>query len=480
MWVSVGGMVLVALVAATPESPFPPVLPRGMEPAGPFRWLSEMFGLGRLDPTVLMLVGLLATTTAAIGFILVLREAWHGRISMRTVLVLSVIYVLAVLTLPLLFSRDVYSYGYYGRMVSTYGVNPYVETPRDFDLNSLYRYTYPGWRSTPSVYGPLFTWLSAGITSTTASIQGLITGFQLIAAAACLGTIAIITKVVGRVRPDRAVFAVAAVGLNPIVIFHVVGGGHNDMLVAMFIAAAVGLLFARRELLAAVALGLGMSVKASAVVPLILLIVAVVAAADPERRRVVALKFGGVVAGIWLLLAFPFLQTHNPTLGVLEASQHDSGKAPGQLVVRTMSALGGLVLGDTGSDLGSTAGRLVLMALSAAGVWMIARRVWRDPASREPTSLVAAWGWALLVVVLLAPVLGSLVPRVDPAAPLGAPAGRTARRGAAVRFLHHHRARHRVVADPADLPVGEDAVRAPPGDPAGVLGRPRGPAAAPP
>ncbi|HEY7477741.1 MAG TPA: glycosyltransferase 87 family protein [Actinomycetota bacterium] len=405
--VSVGGMLLVALVAATPSSPFPPVLPRGMEPTGPFRWLADLVGLSSLGPTALMFVGLMATTTAAIGFILVLREAWNGRISMRTVLILSVLYVVAVLTLPLLFSRDVYSYGYYGRMVSTYHVNPYIETPRDFDLNSLYRLTYPGWRSTPSVYGPLFTWLSAGLTWTTKSIEGLITGFQLIAAAAFVGTIAIIARVVTRVRPERAVFAVAVVGLNPIVIFHVVGGGHNDMLLALFVSAAVALLFAKRELLAAVALALGMSVKASAVVPLILLIVAVVAAAEPERRRAVALRFAAVSGGLWLALAFPFLQLQNPTLGLLEASGHDSGKAPGQLVVRGLSAFGSLLLGDTGGDVGATVGRLLLLAMSAIGVFMIARRIWRDPATREPTSLVAAWAWALLVVVLLSPVLGA-------------------------------------------------------------------------
>ncbi len=407
MWVSVAGMVLVALVAATPRSPFPPVLPPGIEPSGPFRWLSDMIGLSRLSATTLMFVGLLATTTAAIGFILVLREAWNGRLSMRTVLTLSVVYILLVLTLPLLFSRDVYSYGYYGRMVSTYGVNPYVETPRDFELNSLFRLTYPGWRGTPSVYGPLFTWLSAGLTSTTSSIQALINGFQLIAAAACVGTLAIIAKVVSRVRPERAVFAVAVIGLNPIVVFHVIGGGHNDMLVALFVAAAVGLLFARRELLAAVALALGMSVKASAVVPILLLIVAVVASAEPERRRAVALKFGGIVSGVWLLLAFPFLQIHNPTLGLIEASGHDSGKAPGQLLVRSLSAAGGLVFGDTGGDVGSNIGRALLMGLSAAAVFMIGRRIWREQGARQPSSLVAAWGWALLVVVLLSPVLGA-------------------------------------------------------------------------
>ena len=87
----------------------------------------------------------------------------------------------------------------------------------------------------------------------------------------------IVARLVQRVRPERAIFAVAVIGLNPIVVFHVVGGGHNDMLVALFVAAAVSFLFARRELATAICLGLGMSVKASAIVPLILLVVAIAA-----------------------------------------------------------------------------------------------------------------------------------------------------------------------------------------------------------
>ena len=64
-------------------------------------------------------------------------------------------------------------------------------------------------------------------------------------------------RLVKKVRPDRAVFAVAVIGLNPIVVYQVVGGGHNDMLVAFFVACAVSCVFAKRDLAAALCLGLG-------------------------------------------------------------------------------------------------------------------------------------------------------------------------------------------------------------------------------
>lgn len=402
---SVLGMASVALVCATPGSPFTPTLPPGMQPFLPMRWLGETIGLGRLDTLGLMIVGLVATTSAALGFLLVLREAWNGRLTMRTVVILSFAYLAVVLMLPLLFSRDVYSYAFYGRMVWTYGANPYVDTPGNFPVNSMYKLTWPGWRVTPSVYGPLFTWISIYMTRILRSPTSIISGYQALAAASAAGTIAIIGRLVTRVRPDRAVFAVALIGLNPIVVFHVVGGGHNDMLVAFFVAAAVALLFARRDLLSAVALGLGMSVKATAVIPLLLLIVAVVASAPPEQRRRVLLTFGGVVGAVWLALALPFLQTQNPTLGILEVSGHDSWMAPGQLVVRLFSGIGGLIGGDPFRGPFAMAARLGLFGMSAVGVVMIARRVWKEPSARTPIALAAAWAWALLIVILPSPVL---------------------------------------------------------------------------
>jgi len=401
------GVLLVAIVSATPRSPYYPVLPDGVQAEGPLRWVADALGLQYLGDAGLMLVGLVAVVGAAFGFILILRESWNRRISMRLVFVLAIAFHILVLTLPLLFSRDVYSYAYYGRIASTYGANPYVLTPKDFPYNSLWHLTWPGWRGTPSVYGPLFTWVSVLMTGVVRSVHSTIRGFQILAAFASIGTMVIVGRLVRRVRPERAVFAVAVIGLNPIVVFHVVGGGHNDMLVALFVAAAVSFLFARRELASAICLGLGMSVKASAVVPLVLLLVAIVATVEPDRRKRVLAKYAAVVGGIWLLLAAPYLQWTNPTLGLFELSGHDSGKAPGQLLVHTLTWVGTTIGGPAFETPATIMAHVLLFGASVVGVWMIARRIWQDPSARRPTAQAAAWGWALLLVILLAPMLGA-------------------------------------------------------------------------
>ena len=57
---SVAGMLLVAIVSATPNSPFYPVLPDGVGAQGPLRWVADLLQLQRLDDAGLMLAGLVA------------------------------------------------------------------------------------------------------------------------------------------------------------------------------------------------------------------------------------------------------------------------------------------------------------------------------------------------------------------------------------------------------------------------------------
>src|SRR6266511_3971092 len=187
----------------------------------------------------------------------VLREAWQGTVSPRTVIGLAVTYHVAVLFLPLLFSRDVYSYAFYGRIAAVYHANPYVATPSNFPSDPLAQYVGPRWVGTPAVYGPLFTLLSSGVARLFGSVGASIAAFRFIAIAASLATIAVLAPLVRMVRPDREAFAVAMIGLNPVVLFQSVASGHNDLLVALAIAGALALVFAGKELPATAALSLG-------------------------------------------------------------------------------------------------------------------------------------------------------------------------------------------------------------------------------
>ncbi|MGA9161307.1 MAG: glycosyltransferase 87 family protein, partial [Actinomycetota bacterium] len=272
---SVASFVLVALVAATPGSPFTPVLPSG--PGGPVRWVAELVGLDALHGSALAAAGVVAVSLAAVAFVLVVRECRRRTISARTVIWLAVGYHVALLFLPLLFSRDVYSYAYYGRIASTYHANPYVATPADYPSDVLATFVGPKWVDTPAVYGALWTQLSALVTRVAEDVNAIVATFRVIAIGASLATVFVVGGLVRRVRPEREAFAVALVGLNPVVLFQSVASGHNDLLVALAVAAALALVFSGRELWATAALALGTIVKVTAAVPLLLWWVAVAA-----------------------------------------------------------------------------------------------------------------------------------------------------------------------------------------------------------
>ena len=390
-------MLVVALVAATPGSPFSPVLPPGAEPSGPFRWLAQLVGLDRVHGSALAAVGVVAVSLAATAFLLVLREAWNGTISGRAVVGLAIAYHAVVLLLPLLFSRDVYSYAYYGRIAATYHANPYVATPADFPGDVLAMYVGPKWVDTPAVYGPLWTQVSALVVRVAESVSAQIIVFRVLAVAASLATVATIGRLTRRVWPAREAFAVAAFGLNPVVLFQSAASGHNDLLVALCVVGALALLVSGRSLLATGVLALGTLVKATAAVPLLLLLVVLAARAPKGRRARVVLPHVGVAAGLAFILGLPFLNAEDPSLGMLELASHEGWLAPSRLFRRTLDAISGDALG--------VVARVVFPVVLLGVLFLIARSLVRRTPSPIPLAEGAGWAWGLLCLMLLGPVL---------------------------------------------------------------------------
>jgi alpha-1,6-mannosyltransferase len=399
--VAVGGSILsvlfVATVASVPRSPYQPVLPASAGPWGPFRWLAEVTGLAGVHGEALVVVSMIAVAVAALAFLSILREAWRGTLSPGAVIGLAVAYHAILLLLPLLFSRDVYSYSYYGRIAGVYHANPYVATPSDYPGDTLAAYVGPRWVQTPAVYGPLFTLISSMLVRVFRSVTSLIVAFRVIAIVASLATMAIVSRLVRKVRPDREAFAVAILGLNPVVLFQSVASGHVDLLVALSIAAALALVFAGRELPATAVLALGTLMKATALIPLALVVAAAVARREPGRRARTLAAHVAVAGGIALLFVLPFIQTHDPSLGMLELAQHQGWLAPSRFFARVLSALAGGAVG--------VVARISFGVAALVAVFLVARALVRRGALVTPAAQGAAWGWSLLFFTLLGPVL---------------------------------------------------------------------------
>lgn len=386
-------ILLMAVVASTPGSPFLPILPAAALPAGPLRWLSGALGLDGIGETALAVLGIVSVVLAAASFALLAFLAWRREVSVRTVAAIAIGGHVVVALLPLLFSRDVYSYAYYGRIAGVYHANPYVSTPADFPRDALSSFVGPKWVGTPAVYGPLWVLVSSGVVRIATNVAAIISIFRMLAIVASLATLGVIAWTVRRLRPERLAFALAAFGANPVILFHSVASGHNDLLVALAIAGALALVTLRRERAATVALALGALIKVTAGVPLLLLVVAVVARRERGERLREAAVHVGLAAAVALAFALPFLQTEDPSLGMLELAGHEGWLAPSRFFHRLLDVV----------SIGWIA-RGAFAAALAVAVWAIARRLARERGG-DVAEVGASWGWGLLFLVLLGPVL---------------------------------------------------------------------------
>lgn len=396
---SVAGILACATFAAAPDSPFQPVLPEGAEPSGPLTAFATAIGVDRLAGSWLIAAGVLSMGLAVAGFLVLLRAIRRGLVGLRTVIVLTMLAnVLVVTMLPLLFSRDVYSYAFYGRIVAVYDGNPYVQTPVEFGSDDLWPLVGPKWVDTPAVYGPAFTSASSLVARVFDTPAAQVDAYRALAGLAALGTVAVIVAVTSRLRPGREAFAVAAFGLNPAVLFLGVASGHNDLVVALAVAAGVLLVVQDRTLASVAVLAVGALIKATVVLPLVLVIVWAVARSDRERRARALLTHAGLAVAIGLVFAARYMQAEDPSLGMIELAGHEGWLAPSGMVGKIF---GWLSFGTLG-----WLSRVAFAVVLAVTFLRLAHDVARRGAAGEHTaSIAAAIGWSLLVLMLLGPVL---------------------------------------------------------------------------
>ena len=200
---------------------------------------------------------------AAGSFFLLLREETK-RPSLRAWIVFAAVAVLMVISvaIPPRTSNDVWAYAIYGRIVTAHDASPYVHAPEEYPTDPYFRPAKRGYHNIRSVYGPVWTGLSAGVMEA-ADEQKTVARvlFQSIAALAVLGAVALLW----RRTKDAAVMAFA--GLNPVVAASVVNGGHNDALVGLI---ALGGAYAApaHPIIAGLLLGAGASIKVVGLLPL--------------------------------------------------------------------------------------------------------------------------------------------------------------------------------------------------------------------
>lgn len=181
------------------------------------------------------------------------------------------LFVIPILVAPPLFSRDSYSYAGQGEMVAR-GIDPYkygVSILGPYSSNLYIDQVDPLWQNTPVPYGPLDLRLAAVLDQI--SYHNELISVLLLRIVMGLGGVLLAALCIPRLskylNKDPSYSFVLAI-LNPVVILHLIGGIHNDALMAGFLMIAVVLALEDRYFLALIFVALATQVKAPAVIAL--------------------------------------------------------------------------------------------------------------------------------------------------------------------------------------------------------------------
>jgi alpha-1,6-mannosyltransferase len=284
-------------------------------------------------------------------------------VSTRTVIWAVVALNVIVLLGPPLFSTDVFSYQMYGRMLAIYHANPYTHGANAILLDPLYNYIGAAWIYTPSVYGPLFTFISAAFAS--ASIAGSELAFKLIAAAASAGTLYLIWQSARRrgLNPTRSI---ALFGLNPVVTVYGVGGGHNDLLMVLLTTWGVYALLTKHERASGALMVAATAIKLTAGVVMPFALLSGVGLDAGRRRR----AFLGGAAAVALVVAGASFAVFGS--GILHMS-HTLQSVQDQ---GTWESFPGFIFAITGWSVTSAIRTVLVVGLAVSLLWLL-RRVWQ-------------------------------------------------------------------------------------------------------
>ena len=199
---------------------------------------------------------------AAAAFALYGVGAWCVRRSgtLRLAVAVALAVQLLPLAAPLMLSRDVYLYWAEARVVTVHHANPYVTTPSQFPDDPATQQASAQWRDEPEPYGP--GWVALGAVPAAvagSSAETVRWAYRLLAVAGVVAVLALLA------RRTRSAAAVTFFGWNPLLAFHLAGGGHTDVWIAL--ALVVGVAY-RGRAAGGAAWSLGTAFK---VVPAILL-----------------------------------------------------------------------------------------------------------------------------------------------------------------------------------------------------------------
>ena len=225
-------------------------------------WLR--FGHGLVISSLLLWSGVAAMIAA---WLWLGRRLVDGRQTTEYTMIATTGFWLAPMLLSVpLFSRDTYSYLAQGALLRD-GFDPYVVGPIE-NPNSLLDNVSQVWTTTTAPYGPAFILVAKFVTLLVGN--NVVVGTMLLRLCMLPGLAMLIwaaPRVARHIGADGTVAMWICV-LNPLVIIHLMGGVHNEMLMVGLMMAGIALTFAGHHVGGAALIAVAVAVKATAVLAL--------------------------------------------------------------------------------------------------------------------------------------------------------------------------------------------------------------------
>ena len=224
-------------------------------------WLR--FGHGLVVSSVLLWLGVALMLSA---WLWLGRRVIDGSATEYTMVATTGFWLAPLLLSVPVFSRDTYSYLAQGALLRD-GFDPYLVGPIE-NPNPLLDNVSPIWTTTTAPYGPAFILVVKFITMLVGN--NVVAGTMVLRLCMLPGLVLLIWAAP---RVARHVGASGATALwicvlNPLVIIHLMGGVHNEMLMVGMMMAGIALMLERHHVAGTVLVAVAVAVKATAVLAL--------------------------------------------------------------------------------------------------------------------------------------------------------------------------------------------------------------------
>jgi hypothetical protein len=367
---------LIAAGAATRPSGFVPARSGGWPGwlAGPLEGLQV--GLTRGSFQTLMLI-----LSASYGLVLLGARV----LPMRALAVTIVAADLMLLLGPPLISQDVFGYVAFARMGALHGLDPYTHVAAEAFNDPVYPFV--GWPFKHSPYGALFTLASYAVAPL--GVAGALWALKAVAVASSLGAVALCARAAGLLGSSRR-WAVAFVGLNPVMLVLALGGAHNDTLIVLVLALALALTAGTsprfRAGAATLAAGVGIKLTAGLLLPFMVI-------GAPRRERLSVLA--SACLSLLVLGALALIGFGSHALGFLNAVGEQQQLVATHSIPAETARLFGLSGTPTWWRHLFVAGFVAVLALA---LWRTARGAdWRTAAGWSTLALLLSCAYAVLI-----------------------------------------------------------------------------------